>query len=154
MLDSKYAKAYTEVLEIIKYFPEDEYNKIPKEKIEFYKNNKDKDYKFIINPRIDLSKQNVSKEASAIIVTIFKDYFATEEQKKKLEEIIELNEKKSEIIRREKFNPDDLFKRKNSSEKVNENNQNNVEETALIEYKESFFTKFKNFILQVLHLKN
>ena len=37
MIDNKYAKAYTEVLEIIKYFPEEEYNKIPKEKIEFYK---------------------------------------------------------------------------------------------------------------------
>ena len=30
--------------EIIKYFPEEEYAKIPKEKIEFYKNNMDKDY--------------------------------------------------------------------------------------------------------------
>ena len=154
MLDNKYAKAYTEVLEIIKYFPEEEYNKIPKEKIEFYKNNKDKDYKFIIDPRIDLSRQNVSKEASAIIVTIFKDYFASEEQKKKLEGIIELNEKKSEIIKREKFNPDDLFKSKNSSKIVNESNQNNIEVTALTEYKENFFTKVKNFILQVLHLKN
>ena len=154
MLDNKYAKAYTEVLEIIKYFPEEEYNKIPKEKIEFYKNNKDKNYKFTINPKIDLSKQNVSKEASAIIVTIFKDYFATEEQKKKLEEIIKLNEKKSEIIKREKFNPDDLFKSKNSSEIVDENNQKNIEKTDLIEYKENFFTKFKNFILHILHLKN
>ena len=114
----------------------------------------DKDYKFIIDPRIDLSKQNVSKEASAIIVTIFKDYFASEEQKKKLEEIIELNEKKSEIIKREKFNPDDLFKSKNSSKIVNESNQNNIEVTALTEYKENFFTKVKNFILQLLHLKN
>ena len=32
MINSTYAKAYTEVLEIISYFPEDEYSKIPKDK--------------------------------------------------------------------------------------------------------------------------
>mgnify|MGYP007072994665 FL=1 len=32
-----YSKAYTEVFEIIKYLPKEEYNKIPKDKIEFYK---------------------------------------------------------------------------------------------------------------------
>ena len=56
--------------------------------------------------------------------------------------------------KKEKFNPDDLFKSKNSSKIVNESNQNNIEVTALTEYKENFFTKVKNFILQLLHLKN
>ena len=37
MINNIYAKAYKEVIEIIKYFPEKEYNKIPKEKIEYYK---------------------------------------------------------------------------------------------------------------------
>lgn len=84
MINTIYAKAYTEVLEIIKHFPEEEYNKIPKEKIEFYKDNKDKDYVFVINPEIDLSEQNISPEANAIIVNLFRDYFATEEQKVKI----------------------------------------------------------------------
>ena len=48
-----YAKAYTEVLEILKYFSEEEYSKIPQEKIEFYKNNMDKNYNYNINPNID-----------------------------------------------------------------------------------------------------
>ena len=59
MINSTYSRAYTEVLEIIKYFPEEEYSKIPKEKIEFYKNNMDKNYDFSINPEIDLSEQNI-----------------------------------------------------------------------------------------------
>ena len=49
MNNSNYAKAYKEVLEIIKYFPKEEYNKIPNEKILFYQENMDKEYKFIIN---------------------------------------------------------------------------------------------------------
>ena len=43
-MNNNYSKAYTEVLEIIKYFPEEEYSKIPKEKIDFYKKNMDKNY--------------------------------------------------------------------------------------------------------------
>ncbi len=147
MMNDKYAKAYKEVYEIIKCFPEEEYNKIPKEKVQFYIDNMDKNYDFTIDPNIDLSEQNISKEASAIIVILFEDYFATEEQKKKIEEILELNERKAEIERRQKYNPDDIFKKDNN---LNENND--IQTTALVEYKENFFTKFKNFILKLLHL--
>lgn len=144
MVNDTYAKAYKEVLEIIKYFPKEEYNRIPKERIEYYKNNMDKNYKFTINPEIDLSEQNVSKEAGAIIVTLFRDYFATEEQRKKLEELIKLNEKKSEIQKKGKYNSNDIFK-----EKVNVNNdtQRVTENNLPIEIrKENFFKRLINYI--------
>ena len=147
MINSKYAKAYTEVLEVRKYFSEEDYNKIPKKKIEFYKENMDKNYDFTINPDIDLSEQNISPEANAIMITLYRDHFATEEQKEKIKEILELNEKKAEQEKRKKYNPDNLFKRNNSSE-------NKVQETALVKYKENFFIRFKNFIMNLLHLKN
>jgi len=147
---SIYAKAYKEVLEIIKYLPEEEYNKIPKEKIAFYQNNIDQEYEFTINPAIDLAEQNISKEANAIIISLFQDYFATEEEKEKVQEILELNEKKLEQERREKYNPNDLFKNQNEMESVK---QSTVEETALVEYKENFFTRFKNFIMKLLRIE-
>ena len=152
MIDNKYSKAYKEVLEIIKYFPENEYNKIPKEKIDFFKEHMDEEYNFSINPAIELSKQNISKETNALIVTLFQDYFATEEQKEKIKEILDLNEIKAEQDKREKFNPDDLFK--NTNINTTDNHENITEETALAEYKETFFIKFKNFILKLLHIKN
>ena len=145
MVMNKYAKAYTEVLEIIKYFPEQEYNKIPKEKIEFYEENKDKNYNFTINPEIDLADQNVSKEASAIIITLFRDYFATEEQKEKLKQLIQLNEKKSEIEKREKYNPNDLFKKIDKEDK--EDNEKSIENNLPIEIKkQSFFKRLIDYI--------
>lgn len=52
-MNNLYAKAYTEVLEIINHFSEDEYKKIPKEKIDFYEKHKDRKYDFKINPNID-----------------------------------------------------------------------------------------------------
>ena len=144
MINNTYSKAYTEVLEIIKYFPKEEYVKIPKEKIEFYKNNMDKYYVFTINPVIDLSEQNISQEANAIIVNLFRDYYATEEQKIKIEEILELNQKKEEQEKRKIYNPDNIFKKMNKDG----NNTN----TALIEYEDSFFKRFKNFIFKILHI--
>ena len=141
MVSDTYAKAYTEVLEIISYFPQEEYNKIPKEKIEYYKENMDKNYKFTINPEIDLDKQNVSKEAGAIIVMLFRDYFATKEQKEQLEELIKLNEKKLEIQKREKYNPDGIFKNKEKENKT-ENNTNLPIEIK----KDNFFKKIINYI--------
>ena len=152
MINSMYAKAYTEVLEIIKYFPEEEYVKIPKEKIEFYKNNMDRDYVFSINPKIDLSDQDISPEANAIIVNLFKDYFATEEQKIKITEILNLNQKKEELEKRKKYNPNNIFKNTDKEENINLEKFKNNSNTALIEYKESFFIKFKNFIFKILHI--
>jgi len=95
MKKSNYSKAYKEVLEIIKYFPKDDYNKIPKKVIKFFESNMDKDYQFSINPRIDLTKQNISKEANAIIVALMQDYFVTREQKQIIQDILKLNEKKA-----------------------------------------------------------
>lgn len=156
MKNNKYARAYKEVFEIIRCFPEKEYNKIPKEKIEFYEKNMDMEYNFTINPTIDLSEQNISKEANAIIVSLYQDYFATEEQKQKIKEILELNEKKAELKKIENYNPDDLFKNKKEDVKNNEqeNSDENINEVYLVEYKENFFTKFKNFILKLLHIES
>jgi len=153
MINSTYAKAYTEVLEIIKYFPKEEYNKIPKEKIEFYENNMDKDYVFSIKPEIDLSEQNISPEANAIIVNLFTDYYATEEQKVKIRKILDINQKKEEQETIEKYNPDDIFKKVNNNKETTniETSENNTN-TTLTEYKESFFTRFKNFIFKILHI--
>ena len=116
----------------------------------------DKEYSFTINPRIDLAEQNISKEASAIIVTIFRDYFATEEQKKELEELIKLNEKKKEIENTEKYNPDNLFKNRNANIAINEQTiiDKDEGETDLVEYKQTFFNEFKNFIIKVLQKLN
>ena len=39
MVDNKYAVAYSEVLEILKYIPIEDYNKIPESKINLFKAN-------------------------------------------------------------------------------------------------------------------
>lgn len=149
-MNNKYSRAYTEVLEIISHFSEDEYSKIPAEKINFYKENMDKNYVFKINPNIDLSKQNISEEANAVLITLFRDYFATEKQKETLKRILNQNEQKLEKEKMEKYNPDNIF----NNRKLKENGDNIAEnETQLVEYKETFFSRFTKFIKRILNIK-
>lgn len=142
-MNERYRKAYVEVLEIISHFSEEEYNKIPKEKIEFYESNKDKDYKFIFDPSNDEEAyKNVSKEAKAIIVTLFRDYYATEEQKEKLKQILQENEQKANQEKEKQYNPDNMFTSEDADKDENK-------ETALIVRNENIFTRIWSFIKRI-----
>lgn len=151
-----YKKAYTEVIEILKYFPEEEYAKIPEEKINFYKENMDKNYVFKFDPNVELEKQNISREASAVFVLLFNNYFANDRQKETLKKLLEQNELKLEEEKREKYNPDNLFnsniKDKNLENQI-EGKQGQLQEKTLIEYKEPLLKRIINFILQKMKLK-
>lgn len=144
-----YKRAYTEVIEIIKYFPNEEYAKIPLEKINYYKENMDKDYNFQINPNIELEKQNISKEANAILVTLFNDYFATDRQKEILNNLLKQNQQKLEKQKQEKYNPSNLFMQSKTQQQNTVTLQKNNSENSLVEIKEKFFTKFINFIKNI-----
>lgn len=144
-----YAKAYTEVLEILKYFSEEEYSKIPQEKIDFYKNNMDKNYNYNINPNIDLSKQYISKEADAILITLFRDYFATESQKKTLNNLLNQNQNKLENIRREKYNSNNIFSK--NYRNIDIEDKENKQELDLIEINDmKWYKKIWKFIKEIL----
>lgn len=142
-MNDLFKKACTEVLEIISYFPEEEYSKIPNEEIEFLKANMDTNYKYRINPSIDLSEQEISKEANAILVTLFRDYFANDKQKETLKKLLNQNQQILEKQRAEKYVATDIFKNKNiTNPTITEKKQ----ETSMVEYKENFFDRFVNFI--------
>ncbi len=144
-----YSKAYTEVFEIIKYLPKEEYNKIPKDKIEFYKENMDINYKFHINPSIDLEKQNISKEANAILITIFRDYFATDKQKESLKRLLSQNQQKLEQQKSQKYDSIELFNKPLMNKQNAKELQENFNETRLVEVKENYFVRFINFIKKI-----
>jgi len=112
MNNSSYSKAYTQVLELLKRLPENEYSKIPKSEIEFLEKNKDVNYIFNIDDIGSLKHQDTSTKANSIIVRLFRDYFATENQKKSLETVLRFNSQKVEKEKRKKYNPDNIFKKK------------------------------------------
>ena len=97
MADIQYANAYTEVLDILKYISKEDYEKIPKSKIKVFEENSNKNYSFTYDENKTLDEQNVSEIAKAIIAILFRDYWATKEQRyviiKKQQEIKEQKQK-------------------------------------------------------------
>lgn len=150
-MTNTYAKAYTEVLEILNHFSKEEYSKIPQEKIDFYKNNMDKEYNYKIIPEKELSKQYISKEANAILISLFRDYFANESQKRTLTNLLNQNQEKNEKEKHDRYNSDNIFKKNANQNKINEKFE---EPKQLIEYKESIMKKFFKKILKMLHIEN
>ena len=116
----EYRIVCAEVLEIINNISYDDYIKIPKDIIQNLEDFRDKNNAFTYNPSLTLDEQNVSEEAKAIIAVLYRDYLASQEQRK----IIENREKEYQGWRRERekeyyikeeekkkknYNPENLF---------------------------------------------
>ena len=97
MADIQYANAYTEVLDILKHISKEDYEKIPKSKIKVFEENCNKNYNFTYDENKTLDEQNVSEITEVIIAILFRDYWATKEQRyiiiKKQQEIKDQKQK-------------------------------------------------------------
>lgn len=146
MVDIEHANAYSEILEILKYLTPEDYEKIPKEKIEVFETNANRDYTFNYDPDKTLQEQNVSKTARIIIGILFRDYWATEEQRDKIIKFQQQERIKIEKEKKKKYNVD-IFKKEDikKQDTVNENitNDNNL---PMEVKQERFYEKIIKFI--------
>ena len=110
MVDIKYANAYSEILEILKYISIEDYNKIPKDKIKLFETNSNKNYLFDYNPNLTLDEQNVSEITKIIIAILFRDYWATPKQRVFIIAKEKYDREKEDEEKRERYNSDNLFK--------------------------------------------
>lgn len=138
MVKTEYANAYSEVLEILKYIPTEDYKKIPENKIEVYKNNANNEYHFVYDPNKTLEEQNVSKIAKGIIAILFRDYWATEIQREKIIAKQNYDRKLLEEAKRKKYNLDNIFKGK-------ENNQ------LLVINEEKWYKRILNYFRSIFN---
>ena len=84
MIDIVYANAYKEVIEVLKHVSKEDYDKIPQDKINLFKKCANENYNFTYDINKTLDEQNVSKKAKTIIAILYRDYWATDEQRKKI----------------------------------------------------------------------
>ena len=147
-MKENYPKAYTEALEILKYMPENDVKKIPKKLLDTFEYNKDTKYKFIIDENQDFSKLKILDETEAIMVNIFRDYWASPEQKARIKAKMQNDMKIIEEEKRASYNPDRLFPLKHDKEIEKCNNT----ELPTIVKKESFYQKIINAIRKILHI--
>ena len=153
MVDIKYANAYTEVLEILKYISVEDYNKIPKNKIELFQTNANSDYHFTYTPEKTLNEQNVSKIAKGIIAIFFRDYWATDTQKEKIITKQNYDRQKIEQQKREKYNPEKILENKQNNFNI-ETVEKQEEKLELVEYKKfKWYQKLFSKIMKILRKK-
>ncbi len=84
MNNEEYSIACTEVLEILNYISEQDYNKIPKDVIYNLEKNKKDDMLFLYNPWKSLNEQKMSEKGRIMIASLFRDYLATPKQREKI----------------------------------------------------------------------
>ena len=143
MVDIAHAKAFSEVLEILKYISKAEYEKIPLEIIEMLEDNCLNEVRIEYNPNLSLSDQDFSEEAKTIIALFFRDYWATEKQREKILLKEEQDNQLEEIEKQQKFNVEIFKNRTANIESIPEQKK---EETQLIVIEEN--TSFLKKILQ------
>lgn len=150
-VSEEYKIATTEILSILEYLPQSEVNKIPNRFKKFLKENSISDY----NPNFDFSlgldKIELKPKTKLLLAMIYKNYICSEEERLEYNKILYQNEEDYKKYLREKYNPDGIFK-KTEVESIDVESTKDNSNTALIEYKETFFIKLKNFIFRVLHI--
>ena len=125
-MEKKYARAYTEVLELLKHIPEDEVDKIPKTELQFYENNCDKNYKYEYNDELRVDEQIISREANTVIIAIYMNHFANENQKSVIEKILKQNSVEEEKKKEEKYDIDKIYERNRKMHESGEINKENL----------------------------
>lgn len=82
-MEDNYPKAYKELYEILKNISSEDLSKIPKEVMRAIIDKKDDDYEFDFNGDIDNS--NLLEETRALLAVIYKKYWTTPEERKRIE---------------------------------------------------------------------
>ena len=142
MIDSKtYANSYSEVLTILNNI-EGGYGEIPSSVINNFKKNCNPNYVYEFNSNLPIVEQKMLDTTKAILSILFRDYWATDEQRK-----IILEYEKNERIRIEnekikKYGNTTIFGPKNENE-----TDSSVE---MIVYKENIINKVINKIKSIL----
>lgn len=147
-MEDNYSKAYKEVMEILKFVPKESVDKIPQTMIDTFKAKMDNEYDFKVDINKSFEEQDLLEETKAIFANIFRDYWATPYQKEIIEEKEKYDLEKLEEEKREKYNPDNIFKNK-----LEETVVENTNLPAEIK-KETFFKKLISFIKGVFNKNN
>ena len=147
--DIKYTNAMTEVLYYLKGIRDEDLAKLPKKLINFLEENANKNYICNFDYTKPLKELKLTDESKGIIAMICYNYWCnTDEDKRRLINSLNQNEKIYQEEMKEKYNPEKIFKERNK-----ENVQKSNEIIAVVEYKESKLKKLINKLKNFFHIR-
>ena len=151
-MKEEYRIAFTEVNEIMKLMPIELINKIPSKFREMIKEDKDNNYIPAIKEPIEKGK--LKNETIIILGLIYRDFLCSQDERKKLQEkdARELQKVKKDIEEmREKYNPDDIFKKKNQNN-MEESNAKEENTSMVVVQEEKWYEKIFNLIKRIFKI--
>lgn len=143
-----HSNALYQISEILKYVDDNLKNKIPEKFINYIESNKSKDYNWEIDTNLPLEEQDLLQPTKEILTVIYRNYICNNSEREELDKVLNENEINYQNELREKYNPDNIFKKRN---KNIEPEQVENETTSIVVYKESFFKKILSKIKLFFH---
>ena len=148
----EYKKAYVELYEIIKVLSKEEQEKIPKTVLKNLKDNMDKEYKFTLDNQKDILEQNYKVETKALFVELYERYLAPKEEKSFWNKYDRICNNIITEEKQKKYNTDNLFKKHNIQNNIQQKQETTTKEVAIVEYKESLIKRIINKIKSIVHI--
>ena len=111
-MTNEFRKSITEVLDILHHMEKKEQNKVPDKFKLFLENNKMLGYKPNIDHSKNLSEMELCPDTKNILGMMYYKYWCNDNQRVEFMNKIKANEIEYQRELREKYNPDDVFKKK------------------------------------------
>ena len=143
-----YSKAYSEVLEVLRYIPKVDLVKIPKDEMMFYIKNMDNKHNYKYNFNKPFEDQKLMRLSKIIISNIYIKYLAKNKEElleNERKEILKLDEENRKI-----YNTDNIFRNKYLN--IQEEDTNNENNSLIVIEKQGFFRKIIDKIRRLFKL--
>ena len=147
MVSVEFSEGISETLDILNHMEKSYTDKIPKKFKEFLENNKSKNYIPNLDHSQKINEMHLKEKTKDILATIYMNYWCDSQEKSHYIKLLNDNERKSQETLREKYDPDNIFKKKH--QEINFEGKKLANETTIVKYKESFFRKFINKIKNI-----
>lgn len=136
-----------ETICVLKYFDSSFNSKIPNNFLNLLRQLAQKSSVIIkIDKEKNLKEQDISEECKDLISLMYYSYIATEEEKIEIEKIWNKNEELYQNKIREKYNPNNILKKTNVEEQVQETSN-----LPIIIQEENFLQKITKFIKRIFN---
>ncbi len=139
-ISEEYRFAYKEVLEVLKHMEPEYQQRVPLKMMEFWRKYASEGHNFIYDEEKPFKEQNISKRAKVILAIVYRDCYATQEERENILRGLAEDRVRVEEEKRATYNPDTLFD--NAEEKTVEDvHEEEKIEQSVITQNEGLFTR-------------
>lgn len=152
MVSAEFREGISETLEILNHMDKVYTDKIPRKFKEFLENNKSVKYISNLDHSKKINEMHLKEKTKDILATIYMNYWCTHQEKLDYNNLLNENESKYQEQLREKYNPNNVFRKKEEEQTSIEDGDGFSRDIAMVEYKESIFKKIINKIKKFFHI--